>query len=248
LPKIEYFVCDLDGCISEPFSPPDWQLLTQLRELSDASQYDASIPKLTICTGRPAAYTEAIALWLNVQAPVLFESGVGLLDLPTQAITFNPALPQEAEQISRDIHAYFKTLQLKHPDINPECKMIDNGLTCANINTIEYLLPIVKDTIAQHYPMLEVHHTDISINVLWPQANKGSGLRWLCKLLDLNPKQIAYIGDTSGDVPALEVAGLGFAPNNAKDCAKQAANIVTVNNSTKGVIEAWEYLIKHNRQ
>ncbi len=242
---IRYFISDLDGCIADPFTPINWQLASQLRDLSDRSASDPRIPKLGICTGRPAPYTEAVSLWLNVQVPVLFESGVGMLDLPTQSIEFNPMLPNNAFEISRELKAFLVLVKERNPAINLESKFIDAGITCADTGLIQAILPEVQNFVGKNHPDLEVHHTDISINILCPQTNKGSGLRWFCEKHEIEPSQIAYIGDTSGDVPALKYAGLSFAPDNAHDSAKQAADITTHSSCTAGVIEAWEHIVNN---
>ncbi len=242
--SIRYFISDLDGCISEPFTVPDWQLLSTLRDLSDRSHKDSNIPKLGICTGRPAAYAESISLLLNVQLPVLFESGTGLLDLSTQSIELNPMLPENAREVSQDVRAFFESLKEKYPEINLENKIIDVGITCANTSLVIDILPEAQTFIENNHPLLELHYTDISFNVLWPQTNKGAGLRWFCEKHNIQPSEIAYIGDTGGDVPALELVGLGFAPSNAHQAAKQAADIVTKEPCTAGVIEAWQSIIE----
>ena len=93
-----------------------------------------------------------------------------------------------------------------------------------------------------------MHTTDISINALWPQANKGSGLVWLCEEIQTSLANVAYIGDTGADIPAIEFAAIGFTPQNGTPANKKAADIVTTGYSTQGVLEAWHYLIEHNKR
>jgi hypothetical protein len=95
--------------------------------------------------------------------------------------------------------------------------------------------------------MFEVHATDISVNIILKKANKGEGITNLCELLNLDLSEVAYIGDSSGDLPGLKIVGKSFAPINAKSFVKDTAEIVT-KETTAGVLEAYEYLVEHNKK
>src|SRR5690606_36346488 len=99
--------------------------------------------------------------------------------------------------------------------------------------------------VKQNFPQFEVHNTDVSVNVILKDANKGEGLKWLCETLNLEPEEVAYIGDSSGDVPALNIAGKSFAPLNATPYVKEISDYV-VDEATMGVLEAYEKIIQMN--
>src|SRR5690625_6436425 len=67
---IKLFVTDLDGCISYPYRTPNWEAIQEIRDLNIASRSIPEIPPLTICTGRPHPYAEAVAQWLDVRLPL----------------------------------------------------------------------------------------------------------------------------------------------------------------------------------
>jgi hydroxymethylpyrimidine pyrophosphatase-like HAD family hydrolase len=54
------------------------------------------------------------------------------------------------------------------------------------------------------------------------------------------------MGDTRGDVPAMEAVGLAFAPENAQDVAKAAADVVTDGPVLEGVLEAYRWCVARN--
>jgi hydroxymethylpyrimidine pyrophosphatase-like HAD family hydrolase len=246
--KIDYFIVDLDGCVSDPFKIPDWSLLSQLRALSDRSYSDNNVPQLSICTGRPAPYTEAVGQWLNVQLPVIFESGAGMLNLSNQAVDWNPSLPSDAHQIIAIMMDYIQDLKKRHVNIQPEvAKQLDAGFTSEDTRLIAQLLPEFEAYVAKHCPQLVVHGTDISMSALWPVANKGAGLRWWCDVVSTSVEKVAFIGDTSGDIPAIEAAGISFTPQNGNQQNQHLADITTKGHSTRGVLEAWDFLIEHNK-
>lgn len=73
---IRLFVLDIDGCISHPFETPDWESISEIRELNRLSREVEEIPSLSLCTGRPFPYAEAVAQWLDIRLPFVFESAV----------------------------------------------------------------------------------------------------------------------------------------------------------------------------
>jgi 3-deoxy-D-manno-octulosonate 8-phosphate phosphatase KdsC-like HAD superfamily phosphatase len=56
---------------------------------------------------------------------------------------------------------------------------------------------------------------------------------------------MGYIGDSSGDVPALKQVKMAFAPLNAKDIAKKHG-VVIQKESTEAVLEAYHRIIEFN--
>ena len=71
-------------------------------------------------------------------------------------------------------------------------------------------------------------------------ANKGDGLKQLCKQLKLEPKHVMAIGDSDNDLRMIEFAGLGVAMGNAPDEVKALANRVTLPFDQDGVAHAIE--------
>jgi hydroxymethylpyrimidine pyrophosphatase-like HAD family hydrolase len=94
--------------------------------------------------------------------------------------------------------------------------------------------------------MFEVHVTDVSVNVILKKTNKGQGIRNLCEKLNIGLDEVAYIGDSSGDIPGLEIVGKSYAPKNAKEYVKEIVDSVT-QEATLGVLEVYEELIAANR-
>ena len=74
-----------------------------------------------------------------------------------------------------------------------------------------------------------------NIEITRCDANKGTGLKWLCKRLGVDPQETIAFGDASNDVSMLLAAGDGVAMGNALPEALAAADHVTVSNSDSGV-------------
>ena len=246
---IKLFISDIDGCLSRPFKTPDWELLSQLRRLNEQSINDMAVPPLSICSGRPFPYVEAVAQWLGVDQPVVFESA-GIYELETNKIDFLPAFDDDAEQEVEELKNWLREdVVPEYPGLIIEfTKRMDAGVIHLETSVIQEIYPQVVEYVSEHYPRFEVHHTDVSINIILAKNNKRNGILELCEVLDLNPREVAYIGDSSGDVPGLKIVGRSFAPSNASDDVKAEAEVVLEAEVTDAVLMAYRQVIQENRK
>lgn len=245
---IKLFVTDLDGCISHPFKTPKWNNVQQIRQLNIDSRHSNVIPPLSICTGRPHPYAEAVAQWLDVQIPFVFESAglyhwegnrveTALDDLTTGL----EPIVQLKKWIKEQILPEFPSAIIEFS------KMMDAGIVSPDKTVIEEILPIVSEKISTDYPDLEIHTTDISINILMPGNNKLQGMKLLAKTMKVGLHEIAYIGDTGGDIPALEGVKKPFSPSNATRAVKDVSENLAQETSG-AVLEAYKRVIEYNKR
>lgn len=246
---IKLFVTDLDGCVTDPFITPDWEAYTKLRALNLASKEDESIPPLSICTGRPMPYAEAQAQILGIRLPFVFESGGGMYDVVKNKITWTPDLDDEAKTQVQEIKAWSQENLIDQYDsaISEFAKFTDIGIIHQDTPTIDEMADKCQEYISANYARFEVHKTEVSVNIILKKANKGEGIKMLADHFGLTLDELAYIGDSSGDVPGLKIVGMPFAPSNAAQVAKDVAE-VTEARSTKGVVEAYQKMIERNRE
>jgi HAD superfamily hydrolase (TIGR01484 family) len=254
---IRLFVTDLDGCLSHPFRAPEWEPLVALTRLHARRAHDPHVPPLTLCTGRPLSYAAAVAQWLSVTTPILIESGSGMYDPVANRLSWAPSISARAEAaLDRLRPRIHRELVARFPGTMPEFdKQRDVGINNPDPAVIASLLEIitgmVRDLDAEDAALgdtgLEVHHTAISVNVIPRAANKGAGLHWLGEHLGIKLSEMAYIGDSGGDISALERAGMAFAPANAVDAVKAIAT-VTRGEATAGVLEAYQAVIAENER
>lgn len=244
---IKLFITDLDGCMTDPFITPDWKAFSKVRQLNLNSHFDFNIPPLTICTGRPMPYAEAMAQILGIRIPFLFESGGGMYDVEKNELTWNPALTKERELEVTEIKKWAKTHLIdRFPSSIPEfAKFTDIGVINPDSSVIYEIRDISHEFIHRNYPHFEVHYTEVSVNIILKKANKGEGIKFICEHLGYGLEEVAYIGDSSGDIPGLTIVKMPFAPVNATDQVKEVAR-VTRGKSTDGVLEAYHAIIENN--
>lgn len=245
---IKLFITDLDGCLTRPFHAPSWDLLSQIRTLNKQSKSNEYIPPLSICSGRPLPYVEAVAQWLGVDIPVVFESA-GVYLLSTNVPFFAAVFDEEAEQEVQDLKAWLqnKIIPSQEGMVLEFTKRMDAGLVHMDKAVIDDVYPVVAEYVKEHYPLFEVHKTDVSINVILKENNKKRGIQMLCDRLGMDPAEVAYIGDSSGDIPGLNLVGHPFAPSNAADDVKEAAEVIDLP-ETEAVLEVYNRIIRLNER
>ncbi|CAN5433830.1 HAD hydrolase family protein [soil metagenome] len=244
---IKLFVTDLDGCISQPFKTPHWESINRLRELNIKSADDPAIPPITICTGRPFPYAEAVGQWLNIRYPFIFESA-GLYHWEDNRI--ETALDNTEESLApiNEVRRWLTEEVLpSYPNAILEfTKMMDAGIVCPDVSIVNEIHEKILGYIPENYPDLEIHTTDVSVNILMPGNNKLLGLKMLGKHLNITLNEMAYIGDTGGDAVALREVKMPFAPINARKVAKDVAKVM-ISETTQAVLEAYNEVIAYNR-
>lgn len=248
---IKLFVLDIDGCITQPFVTPEWEIIRKIRDLQARSVDDGRVPELSICTGRPLPYAEAVAQWLDIRKPIIFESGGGLFDPQKYFIEWsshlNDHILDQMEEIKkwveRDIIPEFEGCSLEVG------KRLDVGVVSRDTEQILDIYNTVKPQIEHRYPDCVVHRTDVSVNIILEASNKGSGLLQLADYTGIPLQEMAFIGDSSGDIAALEISAMAFAPANAIGEVRNLENVISLKeSSTRAVLEAYEMLIKSNEK
>ena len=245
---IRLFLADIDGCLSEPYAPYDLDGFAQLRAWAGRAEGDDRFPRLGLCSGRSYAYVEAVSQALGLRAPALFESGGGRFDLANARITWNPAL---TDAVERDLAAA-RAFLLEHVVPHSETVSFDYGkrsqagIVSPTVGECERYLDEIEAFAAAEAPGLRAYHTPYSVDVVPAALTKVQALRWLTGTDEIDLAEVAFIGDTNGDAPAIAACGLGFAPANGARPARDAADVVTNGAVLDGVLEAYRTCLARN--
>ncbi len=81
------------------------------------------------------------------------------------------------------------------------------------------------------------------LDVTHPHANKGFVARYLARRYQLEPEQIATIGDMPNDILMFAHSGLSIAMGNADPQVKRAARRITKSNEEDGFAYAVEHFV-----
>jgi 3-deoxy-D-manno-octulosonate 8-phosphate phosphatase KdsC-like HAD superfamily phosphatase len=246
---IRLFLTDIDGCLSEPYTVFDLEAFAVLRDWIRASGEDETLPCIGICSGRSYGYVEAVAQALGIVGPSLFESGGGRLDLPAARIRWSSALTGEVEAQLDAVRAFF------HREIMPRGgfsfdfgKRAQAGVVCLDPESLAVAVNDTRSYVGEFLPDLMVADTHVSIDIVPSALSKEVAVREVAAEEGLSLDEIAFIGDTRGDLGALLAVGTSFAPANAQPIIREAVDIVTEGAVLQGVLEAYRWCVAHNRR
>jgi Cof subfamily protein (haloacid dehalogenase superfamily) len=83
------------------------------------------------------------------------------------------------------------------------------------------------------------------VDVTHPQANKGAVVLTLAKMLGIEVKEVATIGDMPNDISMFEKSGLSIAMGQSSDEVKRAATHVTTSSEEEGFANAISKILKN---
>lgn len=250
MPVITLFVTDIDGCLSLPYAAYDLDAFGILRDharAAGAPDENIGVPSVSICSGRAYAYVEAVTQALGLTVPVLFESGGGMFDPVAAQTTWNPAFTAEVEAALEEVRHWYATDVVGGTKMSIDhAKRTQAGVVTPDPQEIRALRPRALRFVEENVPALQVFATDNSVDVVPQGITKRTGLEWIADHVGLSMGEMAYIGDTDADVPALQAVGTSFAPSNAHDVVRACVDHVTAAAVMQGTLEAYRWCLAHN--
>lgn len=236
-------VLDVDGVLSVGEAHPfELRLLERLARLNHAARSDPAVPAVTLNTGRPSPYVEAVMQMIGGWQPALYESGAGLyLPLGYQFKT-NPALtPGHMALLRQAIELLDRSLVAPGRAYWQPGKVVCHSLLAEPPLTTAELLVEVEALVAQLPDRIAVSRAGITINIHPAGINKGTGLEWLAGVTGVAPAAMAGVGDSPADLDFLRLVGYAAAPANARDEVKAAVAYVSPRPDAAGLLDILDH-------
>jgi hydroxymethylpyrimidine pyrophosphatase-like HAD family hydrolase len=248
----QLFIADIDGCLGEACQPYGLDGVRALSELAaEAGAPDANDerPAVSLCSGRAYPYVEAVTQMLDLRAPVLFESGGGMFDLREAEVTWNPTFTDETERALNEVGRWLREeITPNSPLMFDYGKRTQRGVVGDDRESIAEAAPRVRAHAERRHDELCAYATSVSVDVLAEGITKRQALAWIADHLSLDLNEVAYIGDTEGDLGALASVGRSFAPANAEASVREAVDHVTDAPQIEGTLEAYRACLERNRK
>lgn len=249
---IRLFVSDIDGCLSEPYRPYDLDGFARLARFAasgGSTDSPGGVPSLSICSGRAYPYVEAVTQVLGIRVPVLFESGGGMFDPLEARVFWNPRFTEDvAKKIEEVRHWMIRECLPGSSLMYDYGKRTQAGIIGPDERDVIHILPRVEAFVSSSFPELHVFHTPVSIDVAAPGITKRQAMHWLAEVTGIKTGEMAFIGDTNGDIGAMEEVGYPLAPANATPSVKALAKLVASGKVIEGVLEAYQWCLDHNKK
>ncbi len=248
---IRLFISDIDGCLSEPYQAMDLEALSTVASFAERGGQigsDAQVPALSICSGRPMSYVECLTQVLGISVPVLFESGGGLFDPRNARVCWSPYLTREVQLQVQEVTQWLEKECVPGTSMIVDyAKRAHAGVIGPDPEEVLAAIPNVQRFVEDTGLAFNVLPTHLSIDVIPHGITKETGMQWLAEELNLSLSEIAYIGDSLGDLKSLRMVGTSFAPDNARDVVKEEVDMVT-SAGIAGVLDALKISVERNQQ
>lgn len=214
--------------------------MDRIRELMDRIQ-EPGRPVFSLCSGRAYAYVEAMTQLLGIRVPTLFESGAGMFDVTTGTSKFHPSFTPAIRRDVKDIQVFMEQVIDRYPGLSMDHAKLTQGAAAGREEYGLYdALAEIKEFVDREFPHFNTFHTHISIDVVPEGLTKAEGISWLAEEMGLSMEEVAFIGDTNGDLPALKIVGRSFCPANGQDALKAQVDHASALCDIDAVIEAFD--------
>ncbi len=243
-------ISDIDGCLGpESHAPMRIDLLAQVarlnREHEAAWTPQGDQPIVTLCSGRPQPYAEAMCRLLhNTRIPVVAEMGVWLYDPRDNAFLIDPAItPQHLDTV-----ALAQTWIRR--ELGPLGVVIQPGKTASislwhpDTDRLMAWKPKLIDHFAHEGWPLRVSSTVAWINCDLAHVSKATGIARMMQMMDITREHAAGIGDTMGDLAIREKVAFFACPSNADERLKAHADYVSPHAEIEGVLDILSHLTR----
>lgn len=247
LRRFDLVICDIDGCLAPESSTLfDLPALAAVRDYARAARERGDRPALTLCSGRPQPFAEAICRLIDaMDVPSVCENGAWLYHPATNRYELDPAITDAHLAAVADASAWSRqtwgprgvTLQpgkaasvtLYHPDAG---------------FLRDTVFPAVRDEFDRRAWPFRVTMTWFYINCDLTHVSKGSGIDRLLRAHPVPRARLAGIGDTPGDRCIADRVGFFACPANAQAAIKEHAHYIAPRPEAHGVLDILDRLVE----
>jgi Cof subfamily protein (haloacid dehalogenase superfamily) len=268
-PGVALVVSDVDGTLLDPaknLSPGAPAAVQRLKQEGI---------RFTIASARPPRLTEPLLRDLHVSGPSACFNGALLIGPDCDVLHQLPMTSTDAQTVAGhirksglDLWVYTDSDWYVSNPAGPHVKHQEELMQCKAAPLLSYdvsqfrvlkLVGVSDDYDAVKRAQFELDHlfgvaisatcsSDYYLDVTHADANKGTVILMLSKMLNISTEQIATIGDMPTDVLMFRQSGVSIAMGNATDEVKAQATYVTKNNREDGFAYAIEHFILGGEQ
>lgn len=250
-------ITDMDGTFLPTDKIPSKGNLKAIKRFQNAGG------KFTIATGRAHQATSQYFEYFEVNFPMIMFNGGMIYDMETDKSIYDIYTPPVSKEITIDILNKFPNLgcEILTKKVNvisrneteenhiKICKVTPNYTDVDNVEDNWYKvlfadtkenLDIVEDYVSQRkFTGVDFVRSDLNYFEILPQENsKGSALKAMRKLCNIEDYTIVAVGDYNNDIQMLIEADLGVCPANAVDAVKDVADLVLNESCDENAIAA----------
>ena len=172
------------------------------------------------------------------------------LDLSYQIYTDNEILQKyKTEEEKIKMQDFIKNTFSDKTEIifKKDLKKDIKDLNILKFNVMDFERPLLMKEARKEVEKIEGLEVTSSWNdnveIMNAGSSKGSAVKFLCELLNIDKEEIIAFGDNYNDISMLEYVGMGVAMGNAEEDVKKIASYITESNTESGVAKAIDDLV-----
>lgn len=242
--RFDAVISDIDGCLGpESHAPVDAHALANLADYNHSAHNLGDRPVVTLCSGRPQPYAEAICRVIaNTTLPCICEMGVWLYDPKANRYLQDERITPEQLRGVRACQQWVETdLGAKGVVVQPG-KSASISIWHPDTPFLKSLMPMLRERVTREGWPLRVSDTVAWINLDLAHVSKATGIERLMKMTGLDRSRTAGIGDTLGDLAIRENVAFFACPSNAVAELKKVADYVSPHEEIEGVLDILDRL------
>jgi hypothetical protein len=202
--------------------------------MNKAARKDPSRPAVTLGTGRPAPYVEALLQAIDGHLPALFEHGTGLYVPDGYRFLPNPAMGDPAEFEVVRLRLKEAIVQTGRAFFQPG-KEYSLSLFAHDPTETGTLYDLAVAALGPLQKTVDLLYSTSCLNVMPRGIHKGKGIEFLADQTGCALEEMLGVGDSDVDLPFLARVGHSAAPANANPEIKQLVQYVAPRSSSDGV-------------
>lgn len=246
--RYDAVICDIDGCLGpeRASEPLNTVAMARIAEHNHLAESRGDRPVVTLCTGRPQPYAEAICRSIaNTTLPIVCEMGVWLWWPTDNRYDRDPALTES------DLHAVHEASEWIEHTFGPRGVVQQPGKTGSislyhpDTAYLKSLDPQLRDEFARRNWPFRVSATWLWVNIEPAKVSKATGIERLIAATGLTKDRLAGIGDTVGDKAIRDHVAFFACPANAQPELKQHADYISPHHEIEGVLDILSQLNTH---
>lgn len=245
-PRFDAIISDIDGCLGpESHAPMDAAALARIAAWNHRAIAHGDLPVLTLCSGRPQPYAEAMCRVLgNSAVPCIAEMGVWLYDPRDNRFLLDPAITTHDMKVIRECTQWVEQELLPKGVVIQPGKTASISLWHPDTAFLLGLKPAIASRVASSGWNLRVSNTVAWINLELTHVSKASGIRRLVAMMGYEKARLAGIGDTMGDLAIRDAVAWFACPSNAAEGLKSVADYVSSKSEVEGVEDVLRVIIE----
>ncbi len=267
--RVALVVADIDGTLLDPNKNLTPGTPAAVQRLKPAGI------RFTVASARPPRLTQPLLRDLHVTEPSACFNGALMIDPEMNILQQLPMSPADAQSVADyirksplDLWVYTDTDWYVSNPAGPHVAHQEELMRCKATPLLSYdmsrfhvlkLVGVSDDFAAVKRAQLELDHlsgvaisatcsSDYYLDMTHADANKGTVIVMLSKMLNIPAEQIATLGDMPTDVLMFRKSGISIAMGNATDEVKAQAKYVTRSNTEDGFAYAIDHFILGDEQ